>query len=61
MLAADLALLLLREPLAAALGFDPMSPDGLKRWAAEVAQITREGIFITPPGGSRPVARDKAR
>jgi AcrR family transcriptional regulator len=49
MLAADMALLLLREPLTAALGFDPMSRDGLERWAAEVAQITREGIVIAPP------------
>jgi AcrR family transcriptional regulator len=48
MLAADMALLLLREPLTAALGFDPMSRDGLRRWAAEVAQITRDGIFTTP-------------
>lgn len=52
MLAADMALLLLREPLAAALGFDPMSRDGVKRWAAEVAQITREGMFVPP--GSQP-------
>ncbi|HET8616822.1 MAG TPA: TetR family transcriptional regulator [Actinomycetales bacterium] len=49
MLAADMALLLLREPLAAVLGFDPMSRDGLRRWAAEVAQITRDGIFTTSP------------
>jgi TetR/AcrR family transcriptional regulator, regulator of cefoperazone and chloramphenicol sensitivity len=46
MLAADMALLLLREPLTAALGFDPMSREGLRRWAAEVAQVTREGIFV---------------
>lgn len=52
MLAADMALLLLREPLAAALGFDPMSPEGLKRWAAEVAQVTREGIFVSRPAAS---------
>lgn len=48
MLAADMALLLLREPLAAVLGFDPMSHEGLRRWAAEVTQVTREGIFVTP-------------
>jgi AcrR family transcriptional regulator len=52
MLAADMALLLLREPLTAALGFDPMSPAGLQRWAAEVAQITRHGIFIAPPSST---------
>lgn len=49
MLAADMSLLLLREPLAAALGFDPMSPDGLRRWAAEVTQVTREGMFLATP------------
>lgn len=48
MLTADLALLVLREPLTDALGFDPVSPDGLTRWAAEVARIYREGAFVVP-------------
>ncbi|MFG1906092.1 TetR/AcrR family transcriptional regulator [Kribbella sp. NPDC048928] len=48
MLSADLILLLLREPLTDALGFDPMSGDGLTRWAAEVARIYREGVLIVP-------------
>jgi AcrR family transcriptional regulator len=54
MLAADVALLLLREPLAAALGFDPMSREGLTRWAAEVTQVTREGIFVNPASAREP-------
>lgn len=48
MLTADLALLVLREPLTDALGFDPVSPDGLTRWAAEVARIYREGALVVP-------------
>ncbi len=49
LLAADVALLVLREPLTGALGFDPMSHDGLVRWAQEVSAISREGIFTPPP------------
>jgi AcrR family transcriptional regulator len=50
MLTADLALLVLREPLTDVLGFDPVSPDGLTRWAAEVARIYRDGAFVVPEG-----------
>ncbi|TCC26868.1 TetR/AcrR family transcriptional regulator [Kribbella speibonae] len=48
MLSADLILLLLREPLTDVLGFDPMSGDGLARWAAEVTRIYREGVLVVP-------------
>lgn len=54
LLCADLALLLLREPLTAALGFDPMTGEGLTRWAAEVAAITRDGIFVAVPTENQP-------
>lgn len=54
LLCADLALLLLREPLTAALGFDPMTPPGLTRWAAEVAAVTRDGIFLATPTENPP-------
>lgn len=47
-LAADVALLVLREPLAAVLGFDPLSPEGLARWAEEASVISRDGMFIQP-------------
>ncbi len=53
LLAADVALLLLRDPLTTVLGFDPLSRDGLTRWAREVSAISREGIFI-PPGRADP-------
>ncbi len=48
MLAADLALLVLREPLADVLGTDPLSAKGMTRWAAEVARIYRDGAFVVP-------------
>lgn len=51
-LAADVALLLLQEPLADVLGVDPLSPQGLARWAAEVSAIYREGAFIPPSSES---------
>jgi TetR/AcrR family transcriptional regulator, regulator of cefoperazone and chloramphenicol sensitivity len=48
LLVSDLALLVLREPLAATLGFDPLSPQGMTRWADEVSVIARDGMFIQP-------------
>jgi AcrR family transcriptional regulator len=47
-LASDLALLLLRDPLTAVLGFDPLSPEGLPRWAEEASAILRGGMFLQP-------------
>lgn len=35
----DLALLLLRDQIRGTLGLDPMSPEGLRRWASEVAAL----------------------
>lgn len=35
----DLAVLLLREPLAAALGDDPLRPDGAERWGRQLVDI----------------------
>jgi AcrR family transcriptional regulator len=46
--AADVALLVLREPLTAVLGFDPLSPEGLTRWTEEATAICREGMFVQP-------------
>jgi len=54
MLASDVAVLVLREPLTAALGFDPLSPEGLTRWAAEVSAITRGGLLRPPPPEADP-------
>lgn len=43
-----LGLLLMREPLAAVLGYDPLSEEGLPRWLATLEQVITRGI-ITPP------------
>lgn len=44
----DLAMLMLRRRLTEVLDVDPLGPDGLARWAAEVLAIYRGGL-ATPP------------
>ena len=41
----DLALVLLQNHVAAAIGVDPLSPGGLDRWAREVTPIYAAGVF----------------
>lgn len=43
----DLALILLRNEVAAAIGVDPLTPEGLDRWAAEVAVVYTGGAFAS--------------
>lgn len=50
----DLAVLLLRERLTEALGFDPISEPGRARWGAEVLAIYSGGLRPTAPGGPQP-------
>ena len=45
----DLALVLLRNQVAAAIGIDPLTPEGVTRWAREVTAIYSEGAFVTAP------------
>lgn len=45
LLANDLAVVLLRQQIAAAAGSDPLAPDGLARWTAEAASIYADGLF----------------
>jgi AcrR family transcriptional regulator len=47
----DLAVLLLRDQLTAALGLDPQGPDGLRRWLAEAMAVYRDGLFAGPAPG----------
>lgn len=56
LLAADLILLVLRDPIADVLGVDPLSPEGMGRWAGEVTRVYRDGIFtaIPPPTPETP-------
>jgi AcrR family transcriptional regulator len=42
--AIDLAVLVLREPIADAMGTDPLGADGAARWTAEVAQLLLAGF-----------------
>ncbi|MEO8749314.1 MAG: TetR family transcriptional regulator [Allobranchiibius sp.] len=54
LLANDLALILLRNQIAAAIGEDPLTPTGLHRWAKEVTSVYLQGTFVAPPKESLP-------
>ena len=41
----DLAVVLLRDHLTDALGVDPLTPDGMRRWAADVVAAYADGVF----------------
>lgn len=41
----DLAVVLFRDHLADVLGVDPLTPDGMRRWASEVVAAYAEGVF----------------
>ena len=41
----DLAVLLLRDQLTAALGVDPLGPEGSRRWLAEGMAVYRDGLI----------------
>jgi AcrR family transcriptional regulator len=47
LLISDLAVLMLRTRLTEVLGVDPLSNAGMKRWAAEVFEIYRDGLTGT--------------
>ena len=42
----DLAVLLLSDHIADVLGIDPLSPQGMQRWAAEVLSAYAHGVFV---------------
>lgn len=46
LLANDLALILLRNQIATAIGDDPLTPAGLERWGREVTEVYLAGTFI---------------
>jgi len=41
----DLAVVLLRDRIHEALGFDPLDPQGVQRWGAEVSSVYAEGVW----------------
>jgi AcrR family transcriptional regulator len=50
LLANDLAVFLLRDRLAEVLGVDPLSADGMARWAPEMLSVYAGGLNTTPKG-----------
>jgi AcrR family transcriptional regulator len=44
----DLALIVLRNQIAAAIGADPLTPAGMDRWAREAGIVYAEGAFRAP-------------
>ena len=44
----DLALILLRNQIAAAIGADPLTPEGMDRWAREASVVYADGAFRAP-------------
>jgi AcrR family transcriptional regulator len=50
----DLALILLRNPIALAIGVDPLTPEGIDRWAREATIVYAEGAFSSPGRSDRP-------
>jgi AcrR family transcriptional regulator len=47
----DLALLVLRNQLEVALDFDPLTPEGMERWAAAALDVLHAGLFA--PGETK--------
>jgi AcrR family transcriptional regulator len=45
LLANDLAMILLRDPIQDVLGIDPLAPDGMRRWADEVTSLYTNGLW----------------
>jgi hypothetical protein len=41
---------MLRNQIAAAIGVDPLTPEGIARWTREVIAIYTNGAFVTAPG-----------
>ncbi len=48
LLANDLAMILLRDPIREVLGIDPLAPDGMRRWADQVAALYATGLWQPP-------------
>jgi TetR/AcrR family transcriptional regulator, regulator of cefoperazone and chloramphenicol sensitivity len=46
LLANDLAVVLLRDRIHEALGFDPLDPVGVQRWGAEVTSVYAQGVWM---------------
>lgn len=49
LVANDLAVILLSNQIATAIGEDPLTPTGLERWTRDVTGVYTRGAFATPP------------
>ncbi|MFR9794879.1 TetR/AcrR family transcriptional regulator [Streptomyces sp. MS06] len=58
LLANDLSLFLLRDRLTEVVGVDPLSPDGMTRWAPEMLSIYAAGLGAAPQPPPAPPAPD---
>jgi AcrR family transcriptional regulator len=56
----DLAVLLLREPLAEVLGTDPLSAAGMARWGRELLAIYAAGLMAAPHSDEPPEAKENS-
>lgn len=45
----DLAMILLHEHVADAIGTDPLTPEGGARWASTAMDVYTDGVFRSPP------------
>ena len=45
----DLAVILLRNQIASAIGDDPLTPAGLERWTKTATAVYARGLFADPP------------
>lgn len=61
LLANDLAVFLLRDRLAEVLGSDPLSADGVARWAPEMLSIYAGGLNASPQGDACETGRETMR
>ena len=43
-------MVLLRNQVAVAIGVDPLTPEGVTRWAKEATAVYTKGVFLTAPG-----------
>ena len=60
LLANDLAVVLLRGPIARATGTDPLSRDGLARWSAAVMDVYAGGVFAVPAAPGMPASDQRS-
>jgi AcrR family transcriptional regulator len=54
LLVSDLALVLLRDQITSAIGIDPLTPEGIARWAKDITAVYTQGAFAAPAKEATP-------